>query len=83
MPLQDVRVVAFSPDGTRLAAGGDDSRVVIVDVASRELVAELTGFMGRIQSLAFSPNGRRLLTAGMDPNPPALGHGHGNFYVVY
>ena len=62
-----VRVVAFSPDGPRLAAGGDDTKVVIVDSISGDTVAELSGFPGRIQSLAFSPDGRHLLTAGMDP----------------
>ncbi len=67
LPIPDVRVVAFSPDGTRLAAGGDDSRVVIVDVASGGLIAEIRGFAGRIQSVAFSPDGRQVLTAGKDP----------------
>jgi eukaryotic-like serine/threonine-protein kinase len=67
LPIQGVRVIAFSPDGTRLAAGGDDPKVVIVDAASGEPIAELTGFTGRIQSLAFSPDGRRVLTAGQDP----------------
>ena len=62
-----VRVAAFSPDGRRLAAGGDDPKVVIVDAVSGELLAELTGFTGRIQSIAFSPDGRQVLTAGMDP----------------
>jgi WD40 repeat protein len=67
LPIRGLRVVAFSPDGGRLAGGGDDARVVIVDAASGELLAECTGFKGRIQSVAFSPDGRYLLTAGMDP----------------
>lgn len=67
LPISGVRVVAFSPDGRRLAAGGDNTKVVIVDSISGTPVAELSGFPGRIQSLAFSPDGRYLLTAGMDP----------------
>jgi WD40 repeat protein/serine/threonine protein kinase len=67
LPIRGVRVAAFSPDGTRLAAGGDEPRVVIVDAASGALVAELSGFEGRIQALAFSPDGRHVLTAGQDP----------------
>ncbi len=67
-PLAGVRVVAFSPDGGRLAAAGnDDPKVVVVDAATGELIAELTGFSGRIQSIAFSPDGRTVLTAGQDP----------------
>jgi eukaryotic-like serine/threonine-protein kinase len=67
LPLRTARVVAFSPDGRRLAAGGDDPKVVIVDANSGELLAEMSGFTGRIQSVAFSPDGRQILTAGQDP----------------
>ncbi len=67
LPLRSARVVAFSPDGRRLAAGGDDPKVVIVDANSGELLAELSGFTGRIQSVVFSPDGRQILTAGQDP----------------
>jgi WD40 repeat protein/serine/threonine protein kinase len=67
LPIRAARVIAFSPDGTRLAAGGDDPKVVIVDVASGDLIAALTGFEGRIQAVTFSPDGRHILTAGKDP----------------
>ena len=67
LPLAGIRVAAFSPDGTRIAAGGDDSKVVIANAESGSVIAELTGFKGRIQSLAFSPDGRSVLTAGRDP----------------
>jgi WD40 repeat protein/serine/threonine protein kinase len=67
LPIHGVRVIAYSPDGSRLAAGGDNPNVVIVDVASGDTLCELTGFSGRIQSLVFSPDGRQILTAGQDP----------------
>jgi WD40 repeat protein len=66
LPIEGARVVAFSPDGARLVAGGDDPTVVVVDAVSGELRAELSGFTGRIQSVAFSPDGRQVLTAGED-----------------
>jgi WD40 repeat protein len=67
LPLAGPRVLAFSPDGRRLAAGGNEPKVVVVDAASGALVAELVGFEGRVQSIAFSPDGRHVLTAGLDP----------------
>jgi eukaryotic-like serine/threonine-protein kinase len=67
LPLEGARVMALSPDGRRLAAAGDEAKVVVIDAASGELLTEISGFEGRIQSVAFSPDGRHLLTAGMDP----------------
>jgi WD40 repeat protein/serine/threonine protein kinase len=67
LPIRGVRVVAYSPDGRWLAAGGDNPSVVIVDAASGKRLVELTGLAGRIQSIVFSPDGRQLLTAGRDP----------------
>jgi WD40 repeat protein/serine/threonine protein kinase len=67
LPLQRVRVVALSPDGRRIAAGGDEPRLIIADAGTGAPIAELTGFSGRIQSIVFSPDGRHVLTAGKDP----------------
>jgi eukaryotic-like serine/threonine-protein kinase len=66
LPLGGVRVAAQSPGGDLLAVAGDDPKVVIARADSGLVIAELTGFTGRIQSLAFSPDGCRLLTTGRD-----------------
>ena len=59
--------VAFSPDGARLAAAGDDKTVWIWDTASGELAgAPLTGHTSRVYDVAFSPDGGRLASAGGD-----------------
>jgi WD40 repeat protein/predicted Ser/Thr protein kinase len=56
--------LAFSPDGTRLAAGGKEGIVRVFDAANRrELAALFTGCMN-VSGLAFSPDGRRLSAAG-------------------
>jgi WD40 repeat protein/energy-coupling factor transporter ATP-binding protein EcfA2 len=55
--------VAFSPDGSRLAAVAEKEAVKIWDAGSGELQFRLAGRSGNIPSLAFSADGKRLVTA--------------------
>jgi WD40 repeat protein len=60
----ELRVVAFSPDGTRVATGGSEGIVRVFDAAAgRERAALFTGCM-TVNGLAYSPDGRRLYAAG-------------------
>jgi WD40 repeat protein len=54
---------AFSPDGRRLAVGGDGV-VTVWEPASGRRLARLEPFRGRADSLAFSPDGKWLAAAG-------------------
>jgi WD40 repeat protein len=58
--------VAFSPDGTRLAAACRDNTVRLWDVAAHEEVAELRGHTDYVHAVAFSPDGTRLASASGD-----------------
>ncbi len=68
-PVGDVYALAFSPDGTRLAMGGADTPVVLVDTTTWQPVSPLLGnHFGPVYALAFSGDGRYLASAGSDNN---------------
>ncbi|MBK9925497.1 MAG: WD40 repeat domain-containing protein [Anaerolineales bacterium] len=66
---EDVRSVAFSPDGTVLAAAGgnaNDFNVHVWDVATGQLVGVLNGHTDIVWGLAFSPDGKLLASISRD-----------------
>ncbi|MEV4628206.1 AAA family ATPase [Micromonospora sp. NPDC049523] len=66
-----VTSVVFSPDGRRVAAGGDDGTIRLWDVATHRPVGEpLIGHSEQIRTMAFSPDGRFLaFAAGFQAGP--------------
>jgi hypothetical protein len=61
--------VAFSPDGSTLAAGVTDGTVWLwnlADPAHPALIATLTGPAGHVFSIAYSPSGQVLAAASND-----------------
>jgi WD40 repeat protein len=59
-----VRALAFSPDGTRVAAACGDHTVRIWDILTGQLVFTLRGHGGPVEGVAFSPDGHRLASGG-------------------
>ena len=56
-----VQSVAFSPDGTRVAAGYLDGTVKVWDTTSGQELFSLKGMQGYFTPLAFSPDGKRIV----------------------
>jgi WD40 repeat protein len=65
-PFGGVLGVAFSPNGTLLASGGNDGTVRLWEVATGTKVRKLTGHTGGVICVAFSPDGRLLASASGD-----------------
>ena len=57
-----VQAIAFSPDGTVVAAAGADRTIYLFDVAKRAFMKALVGHSEPVHSLSFSPDGNRLLS---------------------
>lgn len=67
---EDVRAVAFSPDGKLLAAAGGlparSGEVKIWDVEKRAPLRTIAGHADCIYAAEFAPDGKRIATAGYD-----------------
>jgi len=61
-----ISALAFSPDGSRLAAASWDHSARVWDVATRRPVATYYGHDAALGSIAFSPDGRHVASAGLD-----------------
>ena len=62
----DIESVAFSPDGTILAAGGLDNTIQLWDPVTGQHKDTLTGHTDFIRNIVFSPDGNTLASASQD-----------------
>ena len=65
-PQDAVFAVAFSPDGTLLAAGGVDHIARVWNVDEQKLVGELKGHSDWVLDVRFSADGKFLVTSSAD-----------------
>jgi len=64
--VSPVTAIKFSPDGKVLAVGGY-REVRLIDAASGNILATLSGHSNYVRSIAFSPDGKLLAAAGGSP----------------
>jgi WD40 repeat protein len=58
--------MAFSPDGRLLASAGLGGGISLWDVATGQVLRDLSGHTGAVNSVAFSPDGKLLASASGD-----------------
>ncbi len=61
-----VRSVAYSPDGTRIATGSDDTIIKLWDAVTGQEIGTLSPNQGQVNVVVFSPDGIRIASAGSD-----------------
>ena len=59
----EMRGLAYSPDGSRLAVGGQDNRLQLWNVAEGRLLLSIDLDHHDVTALAFHPDGERLAAA--------------------
>jgi WD40 repeat protein len=62
----EIRCIAFSPNGRRLATGGDDRLVRVWDADDGSCTQTLKGHTGFLNGVVFSPDGLRVLSCAAD-----------------
>jgi RNA polymerase sigma factor (sigma-70 family) len=62
----EVRSLAFSSDGRRLAVGSDDGILRVVEIATGQECASFRGHGGRLCAVAFAPDDRAVASGSLD-----------------
>lgn len=67
-----INAISWSPDGTLIASGSQETGVKIWNVQTAHVTDEISNFRGSTASVAWSPDGMRL-AIGLNQRPDAVG----------
>jgi WD40 repeat protein len=62
--LRDTGSAVFSPDGKRIASGGDDGALKVWDAQTGQNLLTRKGHIGGVISVAYSPDGKHIVSGG-------------------
>lgn len=63
---KEIRAVAFSPDGAKLATSGKDKLIRIWDMTNGKELVSIEGHTNSVSSIAWSPDGQKLASGSDD-----------------
>ena len=58
--------VAFSPNGKNLVSGGNDGKIKLWDLSTKEDICTRNGHSGSVNALVFSLDGQIIISGGGD-----------------
>ena len=65
-PRKNIASLAFSPDGTVVAAGAEEQTIALWDVQTQKPIGALAGHTATVTTLLFDPDGGTLLSGSLD-----------------
>ncbi len=65
-PLGGRTCTAAAPDGTAVAAGGEDGTILLLEASTGKPLREWSGHKGQVKRVAFAPDGKTLASGGED-----------------
>ncbi len=75
--------VAYSPDGTRIVAGGADGLIVVIDAATGNVQQTIASHADWVNGLAWSDDGKKLASASRDKSAKVYNAENGELLMSY